>query len=216
VPNAPVVSLNAGRNDDLIAEVARLYLNPDQKIADLTYGKGVFWKKTPDLDVTGSDLVTVPDRPYDFRSTPYPSGSFDVAVLDPPYIHSPGKHNTAEQYQGGTVQGMSMRDILQLYRDGMTEALRITRPQGFLLVKTKDTIEHGRQVWSHVHLHNIGVELGMYPKDLFYLATRPPIEQRWNGTTQKHSRKNISQLWVFQTPKSGTTSKKSAGRVGLN
>jgi len=192
----PVLSLLHGNNADLLRAVADLYLTPQDTIADLTWGKGVFWKKCPELAVTGSDIVTVPERPYDFRSTPYDDNSFDVAVLDPPYIHSPGKHVTASQYQGQTVQGRSMRDILQLYREGMIEAQRIARSK--VLVKTKDTIEHGKQVWSHVHLHNTALELGLYPKDLFYLATQPPCENRWKGSPQRHSRKNISQLWVFE------------------
>jgi len=194
----PTLSLVQGTNADLLAEVATLYLNPQQRIADLTFGKGVFWRKLPQLDVTGSDLVTVPDRPYDFRNTPYEASSFDVAVLDPPYIHSSGKHLTNANYQGQTVDRLQMKDILKLYADGMKEAKRITKRGGFVLVKTKDTIEHGKQVWSHIHLHNTGIELGFYAKDLFYLATRPPCEKRWEGLKQKHSRKNISQLWVFQ------------------
>ena len=194
----PTLSLIEGNNADLIREVADLYLKPEHRIADLTWGKGVFWKKCPELDVTGSDIITVPERPYNFTCTPYEDASFDVTVLDPPYIHSPGKHVTSGQYQGQTVQGKSMRDILQMYADGMAECRRITRKGGRILVKTKDTIEHGKQVWSHVQIHNDAVRLDLYPKDLFVLKTQPPCENRWKGSPQKHSRKNLSYLWVFE------------------
>ncbi|MBU2983292.1 hypothetical protein KO498_15910 [Lentibacter algarum] len=61
-----------GSNADLIKEVSRLYAtDPNLSIADVTYGRGVFWKRSPHLNVTGSDLLTVPERPYDFRDLPY-------------------------------------------------------------------------------------------------------------------------------------------------
>ena len=197
--SSPVLSLVEGNNAALLRVVADLYLSPELTIADLTYGKGVFWKHCPELVVTGSDLVTVPERPYDFTATPYEDDAFDVAVLDPPYIHAPKNHITETQYQGKTVGAHSMRDILNLYRQGLREASRIARQR--VLVKTKDTIEHGKQVWSHIHLHQQALELGLYPRDLFILKTQPPCENRWAGSPQKHSRKNLSYLWVFDKPK---------------
>ena len=58
------VTVVEGNNADLIAEVAKLYATGNPKIADLTYGKGVFWRKTPELRVFGSDLITQPKRPH--------------------------------------------------------------------------------------------------------------------------------------------------------
>ena len=49
----------------------------------------VFWRKTPELRVFGSDLITQPKRPHNFCDLPYADQTFDIAVLDPPYIHSP-------------------------------------------------------------------------------------------------------------------------------
>jgi hypothetical protein len=109
-----IESVVTGNNADLIAEVAKLYAQGDPKIADLTYGKGVFWRQCPELNVTCSDLITVPDRPYDFRDTPYRDATFDIAVLDPPYIHSPGEHQTDSRYQNAaTTKGMLWRDLRQ-------------------------------------------------------------------------------------------------------
>lgn len=196
----PVLSLVEGNNAALLRAVADLYLPPSCSIADLTYGKGVFWKQCPELQVVGSDLVTVPERPYDFTATPYADKSFDVVVLDPPYAHGATTHITEQQYQLKSLKGASMREILELYRLGLVEACRLATQR--VLVKTKDTIEHGKQVWSHIHIHQQALELGLYPRDLFVLKTQPPCEQRWNGLVQKHSRKNLSYLWVFDLPKS--------------
>ena len=191
-----------GNNADLIAEVAQLYAADDFKIADLTYGKGVFWRKCPELNVTGSDLVTVPDRPYDFTATPYDDASFDIAVLDPPYIHSPGNHQTDSRYQNrATTKGMLWRDLReQLYIPGMKEAMRIVKPDGGQVwVKCKDQVQSGMQRWCHVELCHDALELGLYPRDLFILkATSQTSNNRWN--VQHHARKPHSYLWVFQRP----------------
>lgn len=63
-----------GANADLIADAARLYLRPGDKVADVTYGRGVFWRK---LDLTSvdfhpSDRITCPNAAYDFRHLPTP------------------------------------------------------------------------------------------------------------------------------------------------
>ena len=200
--SAPIPSVITGTNADLLRACADLYLSPDDRIADLTFGRGVFWQKCPELNVTGSDLTTVPERPYDLRSTPYANNSFDVVVLDPPYIHSgKGRHITERQYRGSTVKGLSMAQIWQLYEDGMAEACRIVRPGGRILVKTADTIESGRQRWSHIHLANVGDGMGLYLKDLLILLRKPPCEKRWAGQKQRHSRKVTSYLLVLEAQK---------------
>jgi hypothetical protein len=191
-------TITRGTNADLIAEVAKLYARPHHKIADLTYGKGVFWRQTPHLDVTGSDLVTVPERPYDFRRLPYDTASFDIAVLDPPYIHSPGQHQTDSRYQNAaTTKGLDHDGIMQLYRDGMVEAKRIVRLGGQVWVKCKDQVASGVQRWDHIQLYLMAEALGLYARDLFVLEpTAQTSDARWE--VQHHARKRHSYLWVFE------------------
>ena len=202
VSETPVQSVVFGNNADLIREVARLYAVGNPRIADLTYGKGVFWRQCPDLDVTGSDIITVPERPYDFTNTPYKDAEFDIAVLDPPYIHSPGAHQTDHRYQNAaTTKGMLWKDIRQkLFIPGMKEAARIVKPEGGQIwVKCKDQVQSGMQRWCHVELCHDALQLGLYPRDLFLLMPDSRTAGgRW--TTQHHSRKPHSYLWVFQRP----------------
>ena len=53
-----VVSAHEGRNAELFPNVLDLHVPVGSKIADVTYGKGVFWKQVPQgaYDVYGSDL----------------------------------------------------------------------------------------------------------------------------------------------------------------
>lgn len=205
-PAEPVVSVVHGNNADLISHIAPLYLPRGARVRDVTWGKGVFWRKLEraDVQVIGSDIAdhiaTDGVIQADFRFLPDGDASVDVVVLDPPYIHNPGQHPTDTRYNNAaTTGGMSHLDIRELYRDGMREAMRVLRPGGRLWVKGKDEIESGRQCWSHVELHADAVNLGYYVKDSFILV--PPSRtsmRRWD--TQKHARKVHSFLWVFEKP----------------
>lgn len=198
-----VSSVCFGSNAELIAQVCRLYLPNGGRVADVTYGKGVFWRKAPQtIDLVGSDLEPHNTDAHqvltaDFRDLPHDDHSFDVAVIDPPYVHSPGKHVTDTRYNNAsTTGGMSHDSIIQLYADGMAECRRIVNHDGQVWVKCKDQIESGKQRWSHVDLLNVGQELGMYARDLFVLL---PLSLsptgRWD--VQLHARKHHSFLWVF-------------------
>lgn len=199
--NSLVLTSYQSNNDFLMAQVARLYFHPGDRIADVTFGKGVFWRA---IDITqyefhASDLLTVPDHPYDFRSLPYACDNFDVHVFDPPYMHNPTPSFLASDYLNhATTRGFSHEGIIQLYREGMIEGCRILKPRGLMVVKCKDEIESGRQRMSHIEIHNIAVdELGMEVQDLFVLTPKSSPVIRFKNDPQ-HAKKNHSYLWVFK------------------
>lgn len=199
----PAEAVVTGDNSDLIFEVCRLYLKPEDRIADLTYGNGVFWRRVGEDQVTGSDLITVPERPYDFRSTPYADSEFDIAVFDPPYIHSPGNHMTDRGYKNTTTtEGMLHRDIRRLYVDGMKECARIAKRQ--IWVKCKDQVQSGMQRWAHCEMLADALNMGLFARDLFILLpTSQTSDGRWD--VQHHARKPHSYLWIFEHPSKKTS-----------
>lgn len=187
-------------NDFLFKELAPLYFKEGDKIADVTFGKGVFWKKLDTLkyDFNPSDLLTVPEHPYNFKDLPYCDDDFDVVIFDPPYAHNPGNMIINDSYKNKeTTKGFYHDDIIQLYREGMTEAYRILKKNGYLFVKCKDEIESSKQRRSQIEIWHIALdELKMTDKDLFVLRQKVnPVIQYKN---QKHARKNHSYLWVFK------------------
>lgn len=203
---SPVQAVVHGTNADLIAEVARLHLSPHYLVADLTWGRGVFWKKVGRVSLFASDAN--PEKApggnvRDFMATDYPDHHFDRVVFDPPYAHT-GKNNsqvmTNAQYGLESVASFSNRQILLLYRRGLEEAMRILKPGGQIWVKTKAEVESGRQRWNHHELWQLGTALGLNLRDEFVLIPHGRmVEARW--ATQKHARKNLSYLLVFELPK---------------
>ena len=207
IDTAPVVSIVQGNNADLVAEAARLYIPDGSQVADVTWGKGAFWRKvdTSKFTVQGSDIAEhIGGKDgivqADFRCLPYDDESFDVVVLDPPYVHNPGKHMTDSRYNNAeTTTGLSHSDIRTLYRDGMREAMRVLRHGGRILVKGKDEIESGKQCWSQTELLLDAISLGLYGKDSFVLVPSSRTAMgRWSK--QLHARKVHSFLWVFEKP----------------
>lgn len=206
----PVGAVSTGTNADLFAEAGRLYIPPGSVVADVTYGSGRFWRKFPvgtvdllasDLDGSHGALVA------DFRALPYRDSSVDVVVFDPPYTHHPGRHGdgayaaTSSRYRNRqTTASLYNEGIMELYRAGMAEAARVMKDSGStLLVKCKDMVQRDVMCWSSITVYQFAWDLGLWPRDLFYLVpTGKPPHGRWK--TQRHARQRPSFLWVFQKP----------------
>jgi hypothetical protein len=197
----PVYSCVQGTNADLIATVARLYLNQGDRVADITYGQGAFWQKfsVPDHLFSRSDRITCPGSPHDFRRLPYADSRFDVVVFDPPYAHHADTMRIEQSYNNSAITPKHRhREIMDLYRLGMAEAKRILKPDGTLWVKCADEVENCRQRRGHVEVFQIAADLGLQDEDLFILMQEGrPVT---NTTKQQHARKNCSFLWVFRKP----------------
>lgn len=150
-----------------------------------------------DLPAAVERLTTVQIENLDFDELIKKYDSDDTLFyLDPPYIHNPGKMFVDTTYNNAaTTKGFYHKDIINLYTDGMVEAFRVLKKNGFLLVKCQDQIESSKQKWSHIEIYQNAIDLGYYAKDMFVLhqENKPHIQYK----PQQHARRNHSYLWVF-------------------
>ena len=203
------VSAHVARNADLFPEILKLHVPEGSLIADVTWGKGVFWQQVPAdrYVVHKSDIQTG----MDCRQLPYGDSSYDCVVLDPPYMeglfrgfrdHMAGAGNYAafrNHYSDGkhTEGGPKYHAaVLDLYFRAGREAHRVLREDGVLIVKCQDEVSANKQHLTHVEIINEYAQIGFYAKDLFVLVrTNRPAMSR--VLRQEHARKNHSYFIVF-------------------
>jgi hypothetical protein len=220
-----VLTAAVSGNAEMFAQIAQLHLPVDGVVADVTYGKGVFWQQVPvgQYQLLFSDIAAkttldpihqVPvQTATDCRDLPYLEGSLDALVLDPPYMEGlfrrevnhlagSGSHQAFRQHysSGQASQATDPKwheAVLDLYLKAGLEATRVLRYGGMLIVKCQDEVSANKQRLTHVEIITAYESLGLYCKDLFVLvrSNRPNVSRL---KTQVHGRKNHSYFLVFQ------------------
>ena len=210
-------------NDDVFPNILKLYVAPHTKVADSTYGKGVFWKQVDcsNYELFFSDLKIngVPNNVkggVDARRLPYDDSFLDALVFDPPYMHTPGgtahiNHQNFETYYANNVTQLDKNNssddrpkyheaVLALYFSAAKEALRVLKFEGIYIVKCQDEVCSNKQRLTHVELINEFEKYGFVTEDLFVIMRRDkPGVSRIKA--QKHARKNHSYFLIFKKPK---------------
>lgn len=205
-----VISAHTANNDKVFPEILKLHVPIGSTVADVTYGKGVFWKEVPtkNYKLLATDLKTG----VDCRNLPYKDKSTDCIVLDPPYMEGLFRRNTGHLAGNGTYRafrsaysnGQTTNDgpkyhdaVLDLYFKAGKEAARVLKKGGILIVKCQDEVSANKQRLTHVELINEYAKLGFYCKDLFVVVrqNRPAVSRI---KKQVHARKNHSYFLVFQ------------------
>ncbi len=203
------LSAHIGGNADVFAQILRLHVPEGAIVADVTWGKGVFWQKVREgtYDVRATDIA----MGVDCRDLPYLDGEIDCVVLDPPYMEGFFRNDASQKAGGGSYSAFRQHyangdekpqtakwhdAVAQLYRDAGREAFRVLRRNGVLIVKCQDEVSANRQRLTHVEIINDYESLGFYAKDLF-VVVRPNKPAVTRLKKQVHARKNHSYFLVF-------------------
>jgi hypothetical protein len=205
-----ITSAHIGDNSDIFPKILELHVPKGATVADVTYGKGVFWKKVSlrDYKLVRSDI----QDGVDCRDLPYWKDSLDCVVLDPPYME--GLYRKSKSHMAGSGSHEAFREhysngeasngggpkwhgaVLDMYFKAGKEAYRVLRPGGVLIVKCQDEVSANTQRLTHVEIINHYEALGFYAKDLFVVVrlNSPAISRL---IKQVHARKNHSYFLVF-------------------
>jgi len=218
-----VFSSHVGDNASVFSQILALHVPEGSKVADVTYGKGVFWAS---VDIAKYNLLPSDLKMgVDCRSLPYESESIDCVVLDPPYMEGlfrsddsfagNGSHEAfKESYSNGTrpqdINSKWHDAVLELYVKAGVEAKRVLTSKGTMIVKCQDEVSAGIQRMTHVEIILNFMRLGFYAKDLFVLTrdNKPGVTRI---VKQLHARKNHSYFLVFQ--KGATKSKRESVNI---
>lgn len=205
-----ILSSHNSDNSELFPKILQLFVPKGSRIADVTYGTGVFWKrvKLDDYEFLPSDLKTGTDA----RFLPYGDNYLDAFVLDPPYMEGLYRDTTEKLAGGGShdafreyySNGMATGDKVLKYHDKVVdmymtialEARRTLKDGGIFIVKCQDEVSANRQKLTHVELIYGFEKLGFYCKDLFVItrSNKPAVSRLLK---QEHARKNHSYFLVF-------------------
>ncbi len=222
--NALIHSAHVATNDEVFPMILDLFVPTSSKVADVTYGKGVFWKKVnkEDYDLFFSDIKTkglpegcVPG--IDSTSLPYEDESFDALVFDPPYMHTPGGtahngHQNFEQYYANNGNGQSVNRekgkdstelpkyheaVLDLYYRSALEAYRVLKKNGIYIVKCQDEVCSNKQRLTHLEITIELQNYGFITEDLFVVVrkNKPGVSRM---KKQYHARKNHSYFMIYR------------------
>jgi len=202
--NHLIHSCYQGNNDTLFANVLALYVPELSLVADVTYGKGVFWKNVAAdaYELLGTDMA----KKIDCRDLPYKDGAIDCVVFDPPYMHTAktahvGHQRFEENYRNNASTNGSSKKyhdaVLDLYFRAADEAKRVLRDEGIYIVKCADEVCSNEQRLTHVEIVNEFEKKGFVIEDLFVLMrkNKPGVSR---AVKQVHARKNHSYFLVFR------------------
>ena len=208
-----IFSAYVRNNEDIFPLILSLYVPVGSEIADVTYGKGVFWKKVNEADyrLHFSDIKTGTDC----RNLPYTDQSMDCVVIDPPYME--GFYRRSLDHLAGNGTFSSFREayssgeryiqkehtpkyhdaVLDMYYSAGYEAMRVLKKNGILIIKCQDEVSANKQHLTHVEIINEYTKHGLIVEDLFIMIrnNKPNVSTL---KKQVHARKNHSYFLVFR------------------
>ena len=206
-----ILSAHMTGNSEVFAKILDLHVPIGSRVADVTYGKGVFWRKIDPgaYTVVPSDIATGTDC----RNLPYENESFDCVVLDPPYMEGFYRTNKDARAGNGTYRPFSdfysngsegpkptakhQAAVFEMYVQSGREVSRVLRAGGIAIVKCQDAVSANKQWLTHIDIVNTYEEHGFYSRDVFVTVrkNKPAVSRILK---QVHARKNHSYFIVFE------------------
>ena len=205
-----MIKTTSSSQDEIIKNIMTLY-----KIREFTldpcYSKGNFYKNIVQplhcYDVAPQHSWVKQSEAFE---VPLPAASCESIMFDPPFLATKGP-SLGEASGNIILKRFSVfpteGELFKFYWKSLSHFYALLQTNGILVVKCQDKVSSSKQYFSHVYIHNMAVELGFYPKDLFILINEKKMLGKWKDCAQQHANKTHSYFFVF---------KKEKNKVNLN
>ncbi len=189
----PLSVFQGRRSSEAIQAILPLHFPAAKTTVDPTYGKGVFWKGI-NIAVTGGDLEGSRSKDWvgDCRALPFRDNSFDIGVLDLPFMHDIKAHSGTNLWDDFRGIG-SWEKLVSLSCLGAEELGRVCR-QGFI-IKLKDGIESGQ----YRPIVSLFISRFKAPYDVLVLVPQVTLATDPKWKTVQHFRRQESYFLVYKT-----------------
>lgn len=211
-----IESVRHGNSGACIEDIFRIHFANARSVADVTFGKGRFWR-WPDQTIWTPDVISLDADPRggarvvaDYRFVPLKDQSVDVVVFDPPFIFTPGIRRIvgSKRFFLGSEERVRFNEDDRIQRaknptelmghtmSVMREARRVAR-HGCIL-KGQDLIVDKPYWWSFATMANIQAWWGMMPEDMLIQVSPAPRlnDPRWKK--QYHFRRRHAIYLVYR------------------
>lgn len=197
----PILAIDPSqtRNGQRVADLARLGYLPEP-VLDPTYGLGGMWTEYRPKVLIASDLD--PTRGVavaDYRCLPWPGETFGSVLFDPPYRLAGTATNQGgmdDRYGIGAYR--SVEDVHGDMVTGMAECFRVTKRDGYVIVKCAAQVCGGRVRWQPEMMATAARDLfrARLVDELHLIGGRAQPA----GRSQQHARRNFSTFVVLARP----------------
>ena len=171
---------------------------------DPCYSKGNFYKNIVQplhcYDVAPQYSFVKQSEAFE---VPLGAASCESIMFDPPFLATKGP-SLGEATGNLILKRFSVfpteGELFKFYWKSLGHFYNLLQTNGILVVKCQDKVSSSKQYFSHIYIHNMAVELGFYPKDLFILINEKKVIGKWKDN-QQHAWKTHSYFWVFKKEK---------------
>jgi hypothetical protein len=166
---------------EALVTLISIHASAHPRIVDVTHNDGSMWAGTAyaphrmDVDPVYRDMGLC-DTVADCRTMPFPDGSYDVVVFDPPHITDAGDQSIMGQ-RYGTMPGESISDIFSPF---LREASRVLSDDGVVIAKICDQVHAQHQQWQHIDFIEDGTEAGFTACDMMVRVRRGEMNGDWH------------------------------------
>lgn len=197
-PSKKILKATAWANNSaMILDMRELgYIKDTDMVLDPTYGKGKWWTCWRPDDLYFSDIKTG----VDFRALPYENNTFDVVTFDPPYVAVGGRSTSTIKgflnAYGLGVAPRTIRGVHYLMTEGLREAYRVIKPNGYCFFKSMNYVSGGKYQPAAYDALNTAMKIGFVLADEFVHLREPGPQPEYEK--QCHGRANFSYLFILQ------------------